>query len=127
MKWLPSVAWAAAILLTSGDSGSADQTEQWLRPLVAAVFSDAWFDPIHFMVRKAGHVAAYSLLGLLNYYAARHPGLAAGLVAVVAIADETHQSMVATRGGSPLDVALDVASAGIAIAIASYFRAGGNR
>jgi VanZ family protein len=72
--------------------------------------------------RKIVHAATYGLLWWLWQRAlgTRSP-LPAALIAVAyAISDEYHQSFVAGRHGSPVDVLID--SAGVAIAVALHSR-----
>ena len=71
--------------------------------------------------RKIIHFAQYALLAYLwwrplsRHTSARRAALAAFLVTVLyAATDEYHQSFVEGRHGSPLDVAIDTAGAGLA-------------
>ena len=72
------------------------------------------------LLRKLAHLSVYALLTLLWWRAlapvTRNPLAWAALIAFLyAISDEFHQTSVAGRHGSPVDVAID--SAGIAAAI----------
>jgi VanZ family protein len=73
------------------------------------------------VVRKGGHVAIYTVLGLLAHRLAKragvaHPLLTAGLACLVfAIGDELLQTHVAGRDGNPIDVGVD--SFGIALGL----------
>lgn len=71
--------------------------------------------------RKIVHAAEYALLCALWWRALRgvtHPGRAIAAAAAIsfayAVSDETHQSFIEGRNGSPVDVAID--SVGIAAA-----------
>ena len=83
----------------------------------AAVIS---VDTIGFIVRKTAHMTEYAVLFLLYRRAlvlsgARHPGLAALVMSAgYAMTDEWHQSFVAGRGPSPVDVGIDTLGAAIA-------------
>ena len=71
------------------------------------------------VLRKIAHMTAFGLLALLWWRALPGPRGRAGLVAVVisllyAVSDEYHQSFVAGRHASALDVGVD--AAGIALA-----------
>ncbi len=76
---------------------------------------------IHYLIRKGMHVAAYGILGALDFRAVRRGRsgwnatwgwIAFALAGAVAAADELHQSFVPSRSGKFGDFALDVASAG---------------
>jgi VanZ family protein len=92
----------------------------------------AWLDPLSFIVRKAAHVGAYGVLALLLARALRS-GLAmsavsamaaaVGVCALVASADELHQSLVATRTASIVDIGIDVAGA---VAVLVWFHVRGS-
>lgn len=110
-RWLPVAVWAGIILASSNDSFSSGQTAGWLQ----AVFGQALPELVNHLIRKAGHLLAYGLLGALAWRAARRAPLALGVTALVATIDETHQSLTLTRSGSPWDVLLDVAGACLAI------------
>lgn len=86
---------------------------------------------IDVIARKVVHLGLYALLAALWWRALRtvtSPGVA--LMAAVAITvgyavtDELHQTLVPTRSGTVLDVAIDAAGAGLA---ALYLRGRGGR
>jgi VanZ family protein len=107
-------------------------TSLLLPPLVlmAVIFylsaqpSAADYPPWEVVLRKLGHAGGYALLALAWWRAFREllpPGRRFGaIVAAVAVSliyaasDEFHQSLVATRHGTPVDVLID--SVGIAAA-----------
>ncbi len=120
------------ILLASGDLLGASRTESWLRQMLAAIFATLPPEKIHILhllLRKAGHLAAYALLGWLSFRSARGPMpavaawnrravvLALGLCFATALFDELHQVFTETRSGSPWDVALDMTGALLALAV----------
>jgi len=72
-----------------------------------------WIDLVG---RKLVHMAEYGLLWVLWSRALgyRRRGVAATIVILYAVSDEYHQTFVAGRHGSPVDVLID--SAGVAIA-----------
>ena len=59
------------------------------------------------LLRKLAHAAEYAVLGALLVRALRRPGVAVALGVLYAVTDEVHQSFVAGRLGSPIDVAID--------------------
>jgi len=76
-----------------------------------------------FILRKGAHMTEYGLLWFLWYRALGHRRTWAAIAISVAYAatDELHQTHVAGRHGTPVDVLID--SVGIAIAIAVSARA----
>ena len=80
-------------------------------------------DLLDLVVRKAGHVAAYAVLGVLAAATLRQAGagerlqLAGGwaFATLYGASDEWHQSMVAGRVGTPRDVVIDAAGAALGI------------
>jgi len=71
------------------------------------------------VLRKFAHMAEFGLLWWLWYRALgpRHLLTAAAIAIGYAITDELHQSFVEGRVGSPVDVAIDAAGVGIAVAL----------
>jgi len=69
------------------------------------------------VLRKAAHMTEFGLLWLLWWRALGYGSrlVPAGIALVYAVTDEVHQSFVADRVGSPVDVLID--AAGIALAI----------
>lgn len=95
--WLPVIAWAGFIFALSAT------------PNLRFVESDS----IDFIVRKAGHMAAFGILSLLIWgalsYSRVRLAVAISFVATVlyAASDEFHQSFTAGRHPSPVDVGID--------------------
>ena len=86
-------------------------------------------DAIDFLVRKAGHMAAFGILAVLLWRAisySRERGAVAfslALAILYAASDEFHQSFTAGRHPSPVDVAIDSAGAAIALlALTAWLR-----
>lgn len=69
------------------------------------------------LLRKLAHITIYGVLWLTLARAARwqHPLLVTAIAILYAISDELHQSFVAGRHGSPLDVAIDALGIGLAV------------
>jgi VanZ family protein len=78
-------------------------------------------DAIDFVVRKAGHMAAFGILAVLLWRAisySRQGGAVAvslALTILYAASDEFHQSFTAGRHASPVDVGIDSIGAVIAL------------
>src|SRR5512133_683418 len=76
------------------------------------------------LIRKGGHVIGYFLLTLaflrgLNHHPKKAVAMALGMVLLLAISDEFHQSFTAGRNPSPVDVLIDMAGACTAAYLAS--------
>ena len=131
--WLPVIAWMLLIFIASTDLMSAQHTSRFIGPFLL------WLHPgispealraVQFAVRKAAHVMEYAILGVLLVRAWRggvraicwwHALAALLMAGTYAALDEFHQSFVASRTGSPLDVAID--TCGAALGVALYFAA----
>ena len=115
LAWLPAVGWAALIFALS-----ATPDLRFLPDL-----------DLDLVVRKLGHMGIFGVLALLVWYAlARTTDLprpwawAAGLTVLYAITDEFHQSIVAGRHASWVDVAIDAIGVVVALVIATVIRRG---
>ncbi len=115
-SWLPAIAWIVFIFIGSTDLLSAAHTSRFIGPFLrwfAPDVSDATIASVQLVVRKCGHLTEYAVLAALLLRALRHqlvnrPALIAFiLAAVLAALDEFHQSFVASRTGTPWDVAID--------------------
>ena len=122
--WWPVAIGIAIIAVESTEYFGADRTSHPLRILVEALFgaiSDARWATIHHYIRKSGHFLGYGALGLawlrawwmtLPKSRFLHDALLALLgTALVASADEFHQTFLPNRTGSPWDVLLDCCGA----------------
>jgi exopolysaccharide biosynthesis polyprenyl glycosylphosphotransferase len=129
---LSLVVWLAVIAVNSTDVASGAHTDALLLKFVRLFFPEAGrgsaaegFDVLSLLVRKLGHVVEYAVLGALLARAARWlvPGFVRGrgwellwrmalavvpFGIVVALADEFHQTFVASRFGKLSDVAIDL-------------------
>ena len=77
------------------------------------------------LLRKLAHMAEFGLLWWLWLRALRGRAVLAAVIAVgYAITDEIHQSFVEGRVGTPVDVAIDAAGVGIAVALWAWRRRG---
>lgn len=126
--WLLCGAWMIFIFAMSATPGDVSGQESgFLVELIARMIGTLFGgrlrldrELVHFLVRKAAHMAEYAVLFLLYRYAlalsgARRPGVTALLLcAAYAATDEFHQRFVDDRGASPVDVAIDTAGAALA-------------
>ena len=113
IAWVLVVVWAGLIFTLSAT------------PNLRFVQADA----IDFVVRKAGHAAAFGILAVLVWRAisySRQRGalsLSLALTILYAASDEFHQSFTAGRHPSPVDVAIDSAGAAVALlALTAWLR-----
>jgi VanZ family protein len=129
--WLPVFIWLGVIFAGSTDIFSAEHASRYLVPFLR------WLDPhisistiatVHFALRKLGHLIEYAVLAALFWRAllsgtnlrARMSMLFVGVwvaCAIFAVSDEFHQSFVASRSMSPLDVMIDISGAAVGLAI----------
>lgn len=114
--------------MASTDLGSTRQSSRIIGPILR------WFHPevteetirtVQTVVRKGGHLVEYAILAVLLWTGCRLARSApplrewqwreAGWIvlgcAAYAVSDELHQTFVATRQGSPVDVGIDTAGA----------------
>ena len=132
--WLPVIFWMGVIFLMSTGTFSSEHTSRFIVPVLHFLFpwlSQQDVDMIHGMTRKAGHVTEYFILGLLLFRAFRGESPQAwrlrwALYAVIgvvfyAVSDEFHQSFVAVRTASLVDVGID-STGGILSQIAVMLR-----
>ena len=117
------------IFIASTDLMSAQHTSRfigpfllWLNPEISAETIRA----VQFAIRKAAHVTEYAILaawwlralhGGIRMLTIRHALLALAMASVYAALDEYHQSFVASRTGSPIDVLIDASGALLGIVI----------
>jgi VanZ family protein len=120
--WLPVLFCMAFIFWMSTETFSSEYTlsllEIVIRSLVPEI-STQGLNLIHTVIRKAGHVVEYFILGLLLFRSFRGgsisswnwrwPFFAAIVVVLWAASDEFHQSFVSTRTASVVDVGMDTA------------------
>jgi VanZ family protein len=120
--WLPAILWMGVIFWMSTETFSSENTSPLLKMilvvLVPRIPSQA-VEWIHLLIRKAAHVTEYFVLGLLVFRAfrggsasswnLRWPFFAILLLALFAMFDEFHQSLVPAREASIGDVGIDTA------------------
>ncbi len=118
--WWPVIAGLALIALESTEYMGADRTSpplRWLYEAILGSVSDERWVTLHHLIRKSGHFIGYGAIGLawlrawwLTLPRSRflHDSLLALLgTALIASADEWHQTFLPNRTGSAWDVLLD--------------------
>ena len=122
--WLPVLIGVALIATSSSNLFSAQHTNgpfRWLyETLFGPVGDDRW-GQVHLYMRKGGHFFGYGVFGLLwlrawritlpQYRFLLDSLLAVLGCAIVASADEFHQTFLSNRTGTPWDVLLDCTGA----------------
>jgi VanZ family protein len=126
---LPAILWTALVLSASSDTFSGAQTGQILQALLGFLFAEVPHGLLvaaHLIIRKLAHLTEYGILAWLLYRARgdtqrvwdlRWARLALAGVLTVAGIDEFHQRFVASRVGSPVDVAIDLLGGFLALLI----------
>ena len=121
--WIAAILWLIVISIESTAYLSSHNTSRFLFPILHYLFGmdREHFEPLHFFLRKGGHVFGYGLLSILFFRAWRETLPALGNpkwtfrwanisvlgTALVASLDEWHQSFIPSRTGTPRDVLLD--------------------
>lgn len=126
---MPVLIWMLIIFTASTDLMSAEHTSRFIGPFLRWLvpeISAATILAVQLFVRKAAHVTEYAVLAGLLLRALRTPrgettrlalGGALLIAAVYAALDEFHQSFVASRTASPIDVTIDVCGAVLGLAL----------
>ncbi|HEY4378984.1 MAG TPA: VanZ family protein [Acidobacteriaceae bacterium] len=129
--WAPVALAIGVICIESTGTFSAQNTSSWLRPIFERLFGamqDATWDAVHHILRKTGHFLGYGTVGFTflrawlhtlsrhDPSALRSGRLGASVLAIlstalVASGDEFHQTFLAGRTGTPVDVLLDTTGA----------------
>jgi len=122
--WLPVLLGILMIAVESTEWMGSDHTDNVLRSLYQAMFgqvSTAEWEGIHHFLRKSGHFIGYGLIGLawLRAWWMTLPNsrflpdafLALLGTALIACADEFHQSFLPNRTSTPWDVLIDCSGA----------------
>jgi VanZ family protein len=120
--WLPVMLWMAFIFSMSTETFSSENTLSWIEIVIRSLLpeiSTQRLDLIHTVIRKAGHVVEYFILGLLLFRSFRGGSISSWnwrwsffaviVVGLWAASDEFHQSFVSTRTASAVDVGIDTA------------------
>jgi len=119
-RYAPLILWIGAIFVASSDTGSMSNTSRFIRPLLEFLFPNTPEEILviyHGYIRKFAHFAEYFALA---FFAARAFSGSSNkilrkfwfifsmvLIVIVATADETNQSFLASRTSSVYDVLLD--------------------
>lgn len=123
-KLLPIIAWMLVIFLMSSEvsTDSTARSDEIVRT-IKSIGVSAPADLLTFLVRKAAHISAYFILGILLFNLLKEYGLGVKkmIFASIAIAmlyactDEVHQVFVPGRSGEVRDVLIDTAGAAVGV------------
>ena len=139
--WLPVVLAVTVIAIESTNTFSADHTSQWLRPRLEDLFGhlrDSFWWWFHHLLRKTGHFIGYGLVALTwlrawlltlgrltdmprNRWRWSSVLLAIAATALVASADEWHQTFLPSRTGQVSDMLLDTLGASVTCGLVWLF------
>ena len=130
--WTPPIVWMGVILWLASDHGSSMHTGRIIVPVLQTLFpaaSPLQIEALHGTTRKLAHAIEYAILAGLWFRAfaggaGLRPRAAAWRAWAIAVAwaaiDETYQSTLASRTGTPRDVALDGAAALVIALLGAY-------
>lgn len=125
LHYVPLVLWAALIFYFSSEgSDSSSGRSDAIVEVIRAVGASWPQELLTFLTRKAAHIIAYFILGILAFFAIRQHGLpvrrtillSIGFVVVYAISDEIHQLFVPGRSGEVRDVLIDSVAGTVGVA-----------
>lgn len=129
LHWLPAALAVLMIAFESTATMSAANTSRWLLPIWVHLFgpiSAVHWDTVHHYIRKTGHFTGYGLVSFCFFHGFRTTlratnGLrvlwlrsavfAVLCTALVASADEYHQTFLPSRTGRVADVGIDTCGA----------------
>ena len=126
-KLLPIIAWMLVIFLMSSEvAGTSSARSDEIVRTIQSIGISAPEGVLTFLVRKAAHISAYFVLGILIYsllkeyrLRVKHLVLASiALAMLYACTDELHQMFVPGRSGEARDVLID--TAGAAAGVGAY-------
>lgn len=116
-------------LFSAQDADSSDAQSGFVVDMLGSVTDAGEGDLVTFLVRKAAHIFAYFVLGLLAYNALRMYAIPRSKVALLSVAlacayaltDELHQVFVPGRSGELRDVLIDTTAAALAVGLCSLY------
>jgi len=124
--WAPAILWAGVISFFSTSYFSAPGTSRFILPFLRWLLpgaSPGTLDELHFLIRKAAHLAEYFIFSLLVLrglrggragWRLRWALMTVAIAAGYAALDEFHQWFVPGRSASPMDSLLDSCGAAAA-------------
>ena len=133
--WIPVLIWMGFIFWMSTGTFSSENTSSIIVPIIKFIvhsISDERADFIHALIRKLGHITEYFILGglVLRAFCSGTISALTGkqilyallLVVLYASSDEVHQSFVATRTASIIDVVIDTVGGALSVSFGALWR-----
>ena len=133
--WVFALTWTIIIFKLSSGQFSAQSTGGLVDKIIFIFWpkiSLAHLDLVHFIIRKLAHLSVYGILSLLWSWVFKPEAENWNTVWVTKVLficlcaaslDETHQSLIQSRTGSPIDVIIDISGAGLAQVLwRTYFK-----
>lgn len=121
IRYAPILLWTGVILFLSTSQASMAETSRFIRPLIEFFFPSAAPDTfllIHAFIRKTAHFVEYAVLGLFAARAFSNSSVnilrkcwalfSVAIVVLIAVIDESNQSLGTSRTGSVWDALLDI-------------------
>lgn len=118
--------WMLVIFLMSSEvAGTSSARSDEIVRTIQSIGVSAPADLLTFLVRKAAHISAYFILGILLFNLLKEYGLGVkkmifisiGIAMLYACTDEIHQMFVPGRSGEVRDVLIDTAGAAAGVCI----------
>jgi VanZ family protein len=118
--------WVIVTHLFSTDAFSASESSRFIGPILRFFFPDmsaGGIELLHIVIRKAGHVTEYFIMGLLAYRVFRTKAGTIAFVFAAAVANEGHQLwLTSERTGSWMDVGYNLIGGLLAVAVAARIK-----
>ena len=126
LAYIALILWMLVIFLMSSEiAGTSSARSDEIVRTIQSIGVSAPADLLTFLVRKAAHISAYFILGILLFNLLKEYGLGVKkmIFACIAIAmlyactDELHQMFVPGRSGEVRDVLIDTAGAALGVVV----------
>ena len=125
-KYCLIAVWMLVIFLMSNEiAGTSSARSDEIVRTIQSIGISASADLLTFLVRKAAHISAYFVLGVLIFNLLKEYNLGVkkmifisiGIAMLYACTDELHQMFVPGRSGEVRDVLIDTAGAAVGVAV----------
>ena len=126
IKYIFVAIWMLVIFLMSSEvAGTSSARSDEIVRTIQSIGVSASTDLLTFLVRKAAHISAYFVLGILIFSLLKEYGLGVKKMIFISIAiamlyactDEVHQVFVSGRSGVVRDVLIDTAGAAVGVVV----------
>ena len=126
IKYILVATWMLVIFLMSSEvAGTSSARSDEIVRTIQSIGVNAPTDLLTFLVRKAAHISAYFILGILLFNLLKEYDLGVkkmifisiGIAMLYACTDEVHQVFVSGRSGEVRDVLIDTAGAAVGVVV----------